>query len=102
MNIIPFDSSPKRFVPEQAANDRPTAVLLVCIYNKNSTLITHDIIYKAFSEYGEILKVFAIFYLFLINCRDKTISLDPDLREIENLEDLRRNELDRLREFREK
>jgi len=41
-------------------NDKPTPVLLVCIYNKNSTLITHDIIYKAFSHYGEIYKAIKI------------------------------------------
>lgn len=34
-----------------------TPVILVCIYNKNSTLITHDLLYNVFSAYGKILKV---------------------------------------------
>ena len=53
-----FSSPNNRFLIDHSANDKPTPVLLVCIYNRNSTLITHDIIYKAFSDYGEILKVF--------------------------------------------
>ena len=36
---------------------KTTPVILVCIYNKNSTLITHDLLYNVFSAYGKILKV---------------------------------------------
>lgn len=32
-------------------------VLLVCVYNKRGTLITHDIIYRLFMTYGEICKI---------------------------------------------
>ncbi|KAL4442335.1 hypothetical protein ABPG74_005676 [Tetrahymena malaccensis] len=32
-------------------------VLLVCVYNKKGTLITHDIIYRLFMKYGEIYKI---------------------------------------------
>lgn len=52
-----------KFFLDSGCNDKPTPVLLVCIYNKNSTLITHDILYKAFSEYGEIYKVFPVLLL---------------------------------------
>lgn len=56
--------SPKhRFLLENSGNDKPTPVLLVCIFNKNSTLITHDILYKAFSDYGDIHKA----HLFPVN-----------------------------------
>lgn len=36
---------------------KTTPVILVCIYNKNSTLITHDLLYNVFSAYGKIVKV---------------------------------------------
>ncbi|KRX09225.1 hypothetical protein PPERSA_05894 [Pseudocohnilembus persalinus] len=42
-----------------------TKVLLVCIYNKNGTLVTHDILYRHFSKYGEVQKI-------LIFQKDKT------------------------------
>jgi len=32
-------------------------VLLVCVYNKKGTLITHDVIYRLFMKYGEIHKI---------------------------------------------
>ena len=34
-----------------------TPVILVCIYNKNSTLITHELLHTVFSTYGKILRV---------------------------------------------
>ena len=36
---------------------KTTKVLLVCVFNKNSTIITHDIFYNIFSNYGEVQKV---------------------------------------------
>lgn len=36
---------------------RDTPVILVCIYNKNSTLITHELLHTVFSTYGKILRV---------------------------------------------
>ena len=36
---------------------RETPVILVCIYNKNGTIITHDLLYTLFSQYGKILRV---------------------------------------------
>lgn len=36
---------------------RPTPVVLVCIYNHNNTLITHDMLYNIFSQYGKVMKV---------------------------------------------
>ena len=66
--MLPTPSDHQNFSPKQrlllenSGNDKPTPVLLVCIFNKNSTLITHDIIYKAFSDYGDIHK--ALFYSF--------------------------------------
>ena len=31
--------------------------MLVCVYNKHSRLITHDIFYRLFSQYGEVKKI---------------------------------------------
>lgn len=42
-------------------NDVPSKVLLVCVYNISGRIITHDIFYRLFSDYGEVLKV--IFFL---------------------------------------
>lgn len=36
---------------------KTTPVLLVCVYNKNGTLITHDIYYRLFSQYGKVLRI---------------------------------------------
>ena len=36
---------------------KTTPVILVCIYNKNGTLITHDLLHTVFSCYGKILRV---------------------------------------------
>lgn len=36
---------------------RVTPVILVCIYNKNNTLITHDQLYNVFSACGKILRI---------------------------------------------
>lgn len=32
-------------------------VILVCVYNISGNLITHDIFYRLFSKYGEVIKV---------------------------------------------
>ena len=32
-------------------------MLLVCIYNKCATLVTHDILYRLFIGYGEVKKI---------------------------------------------
>ena len=42
---------------------KATPVILVCIYNKNNTLITHDLLYNVFSACGIILRVCPLFYL---------------------------------------
>lgn len=34
-----------------------TKVLLVCVFNKNSAILTHDIFYNPFSKYGTVEKV---------------------------------------------
>jgi hypothetical protein len=34
-----------------------TPVLLVCVYNKNGTLITHNVYYNLFSKYGKVLRI---------------------------------------------
>lgn len=34
-----------------------TPVILVCVYNQNSTLITHDLLRDVFSTYGKVLRV---------------------------------------------
>jgi hypothetical protein len=34
-----------------------TKVLLACVMNKNAILITHDIIYKLFSNFGQVNKI---------------------------------------------
>lgn len=63
-----FNYSPnQKYFLDSSSDDQPTAVLLICIYNKYSTLITHDIIYKAFSEYGEIFKVCFPFFHFIFH-----------------------------------
>ena len=38
-------------------NNKNTKVLLVIILNKNSTLITHNILYNKFSKYGQVLRI---------------------------------------------
>ncbi len=43
-----------------------TPVILVCIYNKNSTLISHDLLYNVFSVYGKILRVFPLYHIQLL------------------------------------
>lgn len=48
---------------------KATPVILICIYNHNNTLITHDLIYNIFSKYGKILRV-------LISSLSKLISLN--------------------------
>mmetsp|Transcript_917 Transcript_917/g.822 ORF Transcript_917/g.822 Transcript_917/m.822 type:complete len:114 (-) Transcript_917:961-1302(-) len=34
-----------------------TSVILVCVYNKNGTIITHDLLHTVFSSYGNILRI---------------------------------------------
>ena len=34
-----------------------TPVLLVCVYNITGKIISHDIFYRLFSQYGEVLRV---------------------------------------------
>ena len=53
---------------------RTTPVILVCIYNKNSTLITHEILHNVFSLYGTILRVTCANFSCL-----SSFPLDPDL-----------------------
>ena len=36
---------------------KATPVILVCVYNKNGTIITHDLLHTLFSSYGKILRV---------------------------------------------
>ncbi len=36
---------------------KTTPVILVCIYNKSGTDITHDLLHTVFSTYGKILRV---------------------------------------------
>lgn len=36
---------------------KPTPVVLVCIYNHNNTLITHETLRKIFSQYGQVLRI---------------------------------------------
>lgn len=37
--------------------NKPTKVLLVCIYNISGNIVTHDIYYKLFSNFGEVKKI---------------------------------------------
>ncbi len=48
-----FKRAPGRSLTEV----RETPVILVCIYNKNGTIITHDLLHTLFSTYGKILRV---------------------------------------------
>ena len=46
------------FVSHKAnTQDSIKRVLLVCVYNKSGTLITHDIFYRLFSNYGVVQKI---------------------------------------------
>ena len=38
-------------------NNKLTKVLLICVFNISNNLITHDIIYRHFSNYGLVNKV---------------------------------------------
>ncbi len=40
-----------------ASETKITRVLLVCVYNQSSSLITHDILYNVFSAHGKINRV---------------------------------------------
>lgn len=39
------------------SQSKRTKVLLVCVFNQNSTLLSHDVFYNQFSKYGTIEKV---------------------------------------------
>jgi hypothetical protein len=60
---------------------KTTPVILVCIYNKNGTLITHDLLHAVFSTYGKILRVSNMTSL---------PPLDPYFRKNEGLEGFHR------------
>lgn len=47
----------KRTQVKAFTETRATPVILVCIYNKNGTIITHDLLHTLFSSYGKILRV---------------------------------------------
>ena len=38
-------------------DDDYSKVLLICIFNINGKIFTHDIFYKLFSKYGKVLRV---------------------------------------------
>lgn len=57
MNDLPLPSNKFHSSFNKNFNYLPTKVLLILIYNKNSTLITHDILYNCFEKYGEVHKV---------------------------------------------
>ena len=61
-NLV-FDSSKanKRASVKALSETKVTRVLLVCVYNQSSSIITHDILYNAFSAYGKINRVRAFF-----------------------------------------
>lgn len=46
-----------KFQIKPTTQPKRTKVLLVCVFNKNSSLITHDIFYNSFSKYGTVEKV---------------------------------------------
>jgi len=70
----------KRSSTKSFTDVKTTPVILVCIYNKNSEIITHNLLHTVFSTYGKILRVtdqdsFSLTYL-----------LDSDIRKTEGLE----------------
>ena len=52
-----FNKFFKRTTTKAFTEARATPVILVCIYNHNNTLITHDLLYNIFSQYGKVLRV---------------------------------------------
>jgi hypothetical protein len=57
-NTPATDSDPSlKFKLSYTDIPKTTKVLLVCIFNKNSTIITHDILYRLFNEHGEVIKI---------------------------------------------
>ncbi len=54
----------KRSTTKAFTEVRATPVILVCIYNHNNTLITHDLLKTIFSQYGKVLRV-PILFLFI-------------------------------------
>ena len=44
-------------INDYSSEIKSTKVLLICISNKNGNLLTHNIFYKLFSEYGKVNKV---------------------------------------------
>jgi len=57
-NLV-FDPSKagKRASVKALSETKITRVLLVCVYNQSTSIITHDILYNAFSAYGKINRV---------------------------------------------
>lgn len=55
-DLSPF--SQKRLdLKSSTLGKKATPVLLVCVYNINGKIISHDIFYRLFCEYGEVLKI---------------------------------------------
>jgi len=52
-----FNKFFKRTTTKAFTEARATPVILVCIYNHNNTLITHDLLYNIFSQYGKVQKI---------------------------------------------
>ena len=46
-----------KFLIKATSQPKRTKVLLVCVFNKNSSLLTHDIFYNPFSRFGIVEKV---------------------------------------------
>lgn len=46
-----------KFQIKPTTQSKRTKVLLVCVFNKNSSLLTHDIFYNSFSRFGIVEKV---------------------------------------------
>ena len=42
---------------EDASSGPYTSVLLVCVYNRCSNIITHDMLYEIFSHHGEVMRI---------------------------------------------